>query len=429
QAAQFDLIILETSGTGQSDAEIVDLVDTGVYVMTAEFGAPTQLEKIAMLDYADLVALNKAEKQGAQDALAYVRKQYQRNHEAFDRSPESMPVYATIASRFNDPGVNHFYNQLLKALETRRPDLDGRFRPIDADRRMASGNMDMEIIPSDRRRYLAEIADTLDKYHIEAEKQAGLARDLQALERSIALLSGPSQNEKNSDMNTDIVAEDIIEASSETQSEAAGEVARLRRLADSIQSRINPEVLQFIQKWPRTREAYRQEEFRFKVRDREIVQQLKYHSLSGLGIPVIALPAYESAYELVRYFYKENLPGSFPYTAAVFPFRKQGEDPTRMFAGEGGPERTNIRFHYLTHTESTAEDAAHTDESTTSTDQGTAAAEQSAHTKTAPSVARLSTAFDSVTLYGEDPARRPDIYGKVGNSGVSVPTLDDCKKL
>ncbi|MCE9598198.1 MAG: methylmalonyl-CoA mutase family protein [Spirochaetia bacterium] len=358
----FDLIMVETSGSGQSDSEITALADVNLYAMTPEFGAPTQLEKIAMLDFADLVALNKGDRSGAKDALIHVRKQFQRNHNRFSESPETMPVYATVASRFQDPGVSKLHSALADILRSKGFDFKncakGENQQLDTT----------EIIAANRLRYLSEISETVRDYHREGQKQASLAADLQSLKRTRALLETNELSQK--------LDEKITE----------------------IQRNIKPDVLAWLERWPQVRQSYQGSELKYKIRDTEMTQELGYITLSGLRVPLVALPTTESQGDLVKYSYRENLPGSFPFTASVFPFRKPDEDPIRMFAGEGGPERTNTRFHYLT---------------------GGAR----------KSFTRLSTAFDSVTLYGENPAIRPDIYGKIGNSGVSVPSLDDCKRL
>lgn len=387
QSAGFDLIILETSGAGQSDAQVVKLADLSLYVMTAEFGAPTQLEKIAMLDYADLVGLNKAEKRGAEDAVRHVQKQFQRNHQRFSEDVSAMPVYATIASRFNDTGVNRLYDALLERL-TERCDAAGAWKRIGALAADAERGDDIEIIPARRSRYLSEISDTVRSYHATAREHIALARDLEALMRT-------------------------REHFAKTAADGAREPAAPPGLGTAIaelRARLDPALLAWLESWPETKKRYQQSALKYRVRDRELSQDLKYRTLSGLDLPIVALPPYESWGELARYYYAENLPGSFPYAASVFPFRKPDEDPTRMFAGEGGPERTNARFHYLTG--GRAADAG---------GEGLDSAP--------PPAARLSTAFDSVTLYGEDPDVRPDIYGKVGNAGVSVPALDDAKRL
>lgn len=358
--AGFDLVVIETSGSGQSDAEIADIADVNLYAMTPEFGAPTQLEKIAMLDYAHIVALNKGDRAGALDALTHVRKQYQRNHTRFGEALDAMPVYPTVASRFQDSGVTALYNALAEKLKERA---SSTFRKLE---RVGPDVDTTDILPAARLRYLSEIAGTVRGYHEEGRTQARLARDIQALRRSKELLPAAA-----SEIDAEIQALDL---------------------------KLLPSVRDWLLAWPARREAYSGESMVFKVRDKNIEQALKFKTLSGLGVPLVAVPRTESAEDLVLYKYKENLPGEFPFTASVFPFRKQDEDPIRMFAGEGGPERTNTRFHYLTG-------------------------------GSQKSFVRLSTAFDSVTLYGDDPDLRPDIYGKIGNSGVSVPTLDDAKRL
>ncbi|MEQ9363155.1 MAG: methylmalonyl-CoA mutase family protein, partial [Leptospirales bacterium] len=383
QAASFDLILLETSGTGQSDDEVTRLADRTLYVMTAEFGAPTQLEKIAMLDFADVVALNKAEKRGSADAVRHVQKQFQRNHTLFDRPVESMPVHATVASRFNDPGVNALYNALLNALSGKTA------RELKAIVASDENNGDIEIIEASRARYLSEIAETVRGYHGDAAKNIARAHDLDAVRRSMALLQKKSGDGLSP--NSEMASKNPV-------------IAALREQETEIFEAMEPRLRKFLAAWPQTREALRAEEFQYKIRDTILTQPLRSETLSGLQLPAVALPPYESLGELARYYYKENLPGNFPFTASVFPFRRAGEDPTRMFAGEGGPERTNTRFHYLA-----------------------GSGDQAPGEAAGP--ARLSTAFDSVTLYGEDPHHRPDIYGKVGNSGVSIPSLDDCKRL
>ncbi len=360
KAGGADIIIVETSGIGQSDAGIVEVSDVSVYVMTPEFGAPSQLEKIDMLDHADMVVLNKFERRGAEDAFRDVRKQVKRNHEAFHLQDDELPVFGTIASQFNDPGVNAAYRHLLgllsaksgRALVSSIPDPGLRASP---PRR--------RIVPPERGRYLGEIADTCRGYRREAEAQAELARRRQALERAAAEFDG-----------------DV----------AAALVAR----RDSIKLAEDSEAA--LVAYPRLVERYRQDTYTYQVRGRDITQSLVSESLSRLKIPRIATPRFADHGDIVRWTALENFPGFFPYTAGVFPLKRQGEDPKRMFAGEGGPAKTNARFHYLC--------------------QG-----ETAH--------RLSTAFDSVTLYGADPDERPDIYGKIGESGVSVPTLDDMKIL
>ena len=365
KAAQYDLIILETSGIGQSDTEIVDFSDASLYVMTPEYGAATQLEKIDMLDFADLIAINKFDKRGAQDALRDVKKQYQRNRQRWDKDPDSMPVYGTIASQFNDPGTNQLYKALIAQLNT-KCDLHWESKleiPVGESEKIF-------IIPPARVRYLSEITDNNRKYDRWAETQEDLARRLFVLQETKSLL----QKNKSSDL----VIQDIEKTISELEKDLDGMTKRI------------------IESWPAKKENYGNDEFVFKVRDKEIRQKTYSESLSHIKIKKVSLPKYKDLGEIVRWSLQENVPGEFPYTAGVYPFKRKEEDPTRMFAGEGGPERTNKRFHYVS-------------------------VDMPAN--------RLSTAFDSVTLYGEDPDYRPDIYGKVGNSGVSICSLDDAKKL
>ena len=353
----FDLIILETSGIGQSDSEIVDHADTSVYVMTPEFGAASQLEKIDMLDFANLIVINKFDKRGSLDALRDVRKQYQRNHDLWHEDVATMPVFGTIASQFNDPGVNAVYNELMDKLWPKQETED-----------LQEGeSIKQYIIPPARVRYLSEITETIRKYDDETEAQSDVARKLYGLESSIALVGDASEA-----------------------------VAALEKAKENLGQDLSRENLEIIQNWDKKKESYTTENFVYKVRDKEIKIENFTKSLSQNDIPKVVLPKYKDWGEILRWSRQENVPGEFPFTAGVFPFKRKGEDPTRMFAGEGGPERTNKRFHYLS--------------------QGMPAK-------------RLSTAFDSVTLYGEDPNYRPDIYGKVGNSGVNVSSLNDAKKL
>jgi len=364
QAAGFDLVILETSGIGQSDTEIIDHSDLSLYVMTPEYGAATQLEKIDMLDFADLISLNKFDKRGALDALRDVKKQYQRNHLLFDKHPDTMPVFGTVASQFNDPGLNSLYIQLLKSIKERTG--------VNFETKLEeSGELSEKvyIIPPKRVRYLSEIADSVRNYNEWALKQRDLAHRWQSLSES-------SQITKEAD-----------------DKETA---EKLEKLADIERQKLDIKTLQIIENWDEKKKTYKDKVYRYKVRDNEIEIDTHTTSLSQLQIPKISLPVFKSWGEIVRWSLLENVPGEFPYAAGVFPFKREEEDPTRMFAGEGGPERTNRRFHYVSF-------------------------EMPAR--------RLSTAFDSVTLYGEDPARRPDIYGKIGNAGVSVACLDDAKKL
>ena len=364
RAAGFDLIIAETSGIGQGDAGIVPFVDLSLYVMTPEFGAASQLEKIDMLDFADLVAINKFDRNGAEDALRDVRKQVQRNREAFGVDAKAMPVFGTIASRFNDDGVTALYQGILDALRTAGKGRWDSGLPMVAAK--VSGKA-RAIIPPERARYLAEIAETVRDYHAHAAEQVRIARERQQLVETKRLLGGKAK--------------------------AAGD---LDALIAEREAALDPPAKKLLEIWPTVVENYSGDEYVVKIRDREIRTRLTYTSLSGNKIPKVALPRYQDHGEILRFLLAENLPGSFPYTAGVFAFKREGEDPTRMFAGEGDPKRTNQRFHYL------SKDSA---------------------------AKRLSTAFDSVTLYGWDPDERPDIYGKVGTSGVSIATLDDMKVL
>jgi methylmalonyl-CoA mutase len=369
KVAGFDLIIVETSGIGQGDAAIVPLVDTTLYVMTPEFGAASQLEKIDMLDFADFVAINKFDRKGAADALRDVSKQYQRNRERFDQRPDQMPVYGTQASRFNDDGVTALYQGMLPRLAELGLRVDpakGRLPRIEA----RHSSSQVVIVPPARVRYLADISTTVRGYKERARAASRLAREAQQLRESRRMLAEAK------------TGGDALEA---LESQAA-----LR------EERIDPHSRKLLAMWPDMVKAYSGDEYVVKIRDKEIRTELTRLSLSGTKIRKVALPAYEDHGELLKWLLLENVPGSFPYTAGVFAFKREGEDPTRMFAGEGDPFRTNRRFKLLS--------------------EGMPAK-------------RLSTAFDSVTLYGHDPDLRPDIYGKVGNSGVSIATLEDMKVL
>ena len=364
KVAGFGLVLVETSGIGQGDSGIVPLVDASLYVMTPEYGAASQLEKIDMLDFADFVAINKFDRKGAEDALRDVRKQYQRNRKHFDRSPGEMPVYGTIASRFNDDGVTALYQGILPALVEHGLKVGpGALPPITA--RASSGRN--AIVPPARNRYLAEVADTLRGYHARVADQSRLARERQQLLGAKAMLAAAGKDGG------------IVDP-----------------LVDRKNRELDPYSKRLLEEWPQTRTSYAGDEQVVKVRHREIHTRLNTVSLSGTRVPKVALPRFEDDGEILRWRMRENLPGSFPFTAGVFAFKRENEDPTRMFAGEGDPFRTNRRFHLLS--------------------------------KDMPAK-RLSTAFDSVTLYGFDPDLRPDIYGKVGNSGVSIATLDDMKAL
>ncbi len=370
KAAGFDLIIAETAGIGQGDSLIVDMVDISVYVMTAEFGAASQLEKIDMLDFADIVVVNKFEKRGGEDAVRDVRKQVQRNRMAFEKAPEEMPVYGTIASKFNDDGVTALYHGLLDTISEKTGVAFASQLSRPATRVSSSKTI---IIPPERTRYLAEIADTVRHYHRRTDDQADLLRRVWHLEETARTLSA------------------------ETPGDTTGELlAPLNQATAKARQALDPETTALVEGWKKTQKAYQQDELVYQVRDREIRVPLFSESLCRKKIPKIALPHFKDPGEIYRWLRRENLPGYFPYTAGVFPIKRVGEDPTRMFAGEGDPARTNRRFKLLS-----AESAAK----------------------------RLSTAFDSVTLYGYDPDPRPDIYGKVGTSGVSVCTLDDVKVL
>jgi methylmalonyl-CoA mutase len=360
----FDLIVVETSGIGQGESGIVPLVDTSVYVMTPEFGAASQLEKIDMLDFADFVAINKFDRKGSEDALRDVRKQYQRNHQWFAQSTDSMPVYGTMASRFNDDGVTALYQAIVPRLQEKGLKLGPKKLPAVAVKASSRGRA---IVPPERVRYLAEISGTLRDYHQFIQEQSQIARERQSLALAKTLFVDSGRSPDGFD--------ELIAAKG---------------------TALDPASVKLLGQWPKTLELYAQPEYIVRIRDKEIRTKLTYESLSGSKIRKVSLPRFEDQGEILRFLLKENLPGSFPYTAGVFAFKREGEDPTRMFAGEGDAFRTNQRFKRVS--------------------EG-----MPAH--------RLSTAFDSVTLYGWDPDLRPDIYGKVGNSGVSIATLDDMKVL
>ncbi len=369
KAAGYDLIIVETSGIGQSDTEITEHCDVSLYVMTPEFGAATQLEKIDMLDFADLVAINKFDKRGAQDALRDVRKQYKRNHNLFSAADDSLPIFGTMASQFNDPGMNNLFASLIDKVQSKTGvDFKAKMHLTDGQ------SEKIYIIPPDRTRYLAEIAEASTAYNQWVNEQCDIAQKLYQLRGTIDLYNNATLSLSKGDI--------------DTQS--------LEATYTHLEEKLDGECKRLLREWPETKKKYKEEFFVYKVRDKEIKQALYYESLSKIKVPKVSLPRYEAWGDILRWLLTENLPGEFPYAAGVFPLKREGEDPTRMFAGEGGPERTNKRFHYVS-------------------------LGQPAH--------RLSTAFDSVTLYGEDPHIRPDIYGKIGNSGVSIATLDDAKKL
>lgn len=367
KAANYDLIILETSGIGQSDTEILDHSDVSLYVMTPEYGAATQLEKIDMLDFADVIALNKFDKRGALDALRDVRKQFQRNHNLWEKPVDEMPVFGTIASQFNDPGMNTLYKVIMdKVKEKTNAPLDSKF---EITKEMSEK---IFVIPPDRTRYLSEISENNRNFDKWVNKQVDVADKLYGLQRSIETLQASSMDDK------DRLVKGVQEA------------------FETVKRDLDPHNWQILEAWEAKKAAYAAPEFIFKVRDKELRMATHTESLSHTQVPKVALPKFKSWGDILRWSLQENVPGEFPYTSGLFPFKREGEDPTRMFAGEGGPERTNRRFHYVS---------------------------------LGMPAKRLSTAFDSVTLYGNDPDLRPDIYGKVGNSGVSICCLDDAKKL
>jgi len=360
KASGYDFILVETSGIGQGDAAITDITDLSMYVMTAEFGAPTQLEKIDMIDFADFIVINKFEQQGSEDALSQVRKQYERSHLLFHQDQEKYPVFGTIASQFNDDGTNALFAAIIDKLNV---DYDWN-EEIDFERNVIAEKQNM-IITNERRHYLRAIATHVRDYHKNVKKQSDIARKLYQLEGTKEILG--EGNHENVD-----------------------------KAIESYEEELNPKSKKLLNSWDETKERYAGEKMSYTVRNKEFEMDIVTESLSGLKVPKVAFPKFIDWGERLTWLLKENVPGAFPFTAGVFPFKRKGEDPTRQFAGEGTPERTNRRFHYL----SKGEEAK-----------------------------RLSTAFDSVTLYGEDPAERPDIYGKVGESGVNICTLEDMKKL
>ena len=367
KVAKYDLIIIETSGIGQSDTEILDHSDVSLYVMTPEYGAATQLEKIDMLDFANVIALNKFDKRGGLDALRDVRKQYQRNHNLWDDSVDSMPVYGTIASQFNDPGMNSLYKVIMDKIVsmTNAPLVSSLVITSEMSEKIY-------VIPPERTRYLSEISENNRAYDNWVNKQVEVAENLYGLHVSM-------QSIKNSEMED----KDRL-------------IKQLQEVFEKEKLNFDPKNWAFLQEWEAKKQTFKDPIFKFNVRDKVLNIQTHTTSLSQTQLPKVASPKYRSWGDILRWGLQENFPGEFPYTAGLFPFKREGEDPTRMFAGEGGPERTNKRFHYVS--------------------LGLPAK-------------RLSTAFDSVTLYGNDPAIRPDIYGKIGNSGVSICCLDDAKKL
>ncbi len=387
KAAKYDIIILETSGIGQSDTEIMDHSDVSLYVMTPEFGAATQLEKIDMLDFADLVALNKFDKRGALDALRDVKKQYQRNHNLWDVNPDEMPVFGTIASQFNDPGMNTLYKSIMdKIVEKTSSDLKSTF---EITREMSEK---IFVIPPHRTRYLSEIAENNRKYDETALSQEQVAQKLYGIYKTIETVS----NKKPELNKAGIDDASVLPSATAPYDENRIFLNLLLNQFDKVKMDLDPYNWEMILTWNEKVNKYKNPVYTFKVRDREIKMATHTESLSHSQIPKVALPKYQAWGDILRWCLQENVPGEFPFTAGLYPFKREGEDPSRMFAGEGGPERTNKRFHYVS--------------------AGLPAK-------------RLSTAFDSVTLYGNDPHIRPDIYGKIGNAGVSICCLDDAKKL
>lgn len=383
KAAGYDLILLETSGIGQSDTEILEHSDASLYVMTPEFGAATQLEKIDMLDFADVVAINKFDKRGALDALRDVKKQYQRNHGLWHSDLESLPVFGTIASQFNDPGMNTLYRELMNKIDEKT---DSKLNSSFLTNRDTSEKI--YIIPPGRVRYLSEISESNRSYDQKAESQVEVAQNLYGIFKTLSYVSNSKLT-----LNKFGIEDDFMQNVPEERAQFA---KLLLGEFDRVKMDLDPYNWEIITGWKDTVNKYKQPVYAFKVRDKEIKVETHTESLSHTQIPKIALPKYEAWGDILRWCLQENVPGEFPYTAGLYPFKRAGEDPTRMFAGEGGPERTNRRFHYVS--------------------MGLPAK-------------RLSTAFDSVTLYGNDPDHRPDIYGKIGNAGVSICCLDDAKKL
>ena len=363
KVANYDLIILETSGIGQSDTEIIDHSDISLYVMTPEYGAATQLEKIDMLDFADIISINKCDKKGSLDAIKDVKKQYQRNNTRFDEDVNNMPVFGTIASQFNDPGTNALYKAIIDKLsEKKLINFKSKFKVTN------DISEKIFVIPPNRVRYLSEIAENNKAYDKWVDEQKAIAQQLYALQTALDILNESSDDAKK----------------------------QIKKEHKRLSLKLDPNNKNLIETWKKVQKKYKDKIFKYKVREKELSIKTHSQSLSGSAIPKIALPKYEGWGDLLRWQLQENVPGKFPYTAGLFPFKREGEDPTRMFAGEGGPERTNKRFHLV------------------SLDMP---------------AKRLSTAFDSVTLYGNDPHNRPDIYGKIGNAGVSICCLDDLKKL
>ncbi len=384
KASGFDLIILETSGIGQSDTEIIEHSDVSLYVMTPEFGAATQLEKIDMLDFADLVAINKFDKRGALDAVRDVKKQYKRNHNLWEAKEDDLPVFGTIASQFNDPGMNRLYNAImLQITEKTKVNFKSTFSLS------KEVSEKIYVIPPSRTRYLSEIAESNRTYDKTVEAQAKVAQQLYGIFKTLETVTGCEPVLEATGLG--------LEASATIGNEEKRDFVRLLLAEfDSLKLNLDPHNWKILREWSKKKDAYKNPIYRFTVRGKELEIATHTTSLSHLEIPKIALPKYTAWGDILKWILQENLPGAFPFAAGLYPFKRTQEDPTRMFAGEGGPERTNRRFHYVS--------------------MGLPAK-------------RLSTAFDSVTLYGNDPDYRPDIYGKIGNAGVSICCLDDAKKL
>lgn len=391
KASKFDLIILETSGIGQSGSEIVEHCDLPMYVMTPEFGAATQLEKIDMLDFADIVAVNKFDKRGALDALRDVKKQYVRNHNLWEVEEDELPVYGTIASQFNDPGMNTLYRKVIDALvEKTGASFNSSFQ--------LSHNLSEKIfiIPPSRTRYLSEIADNNRNYDKDVNEQVEIAQKLYGIYKTICSVGNVTEENELSNLLKSGIDQEQILNKVQDDNEKITLIELLFKEFDRVKMSLKAYNWEYILNWEAKIQKYKAPIYTFKVRDKEVKIDTHTESLSHLQIPKVALPKYKAWGDMLRWCLQENVPGEFPYTSGLYPFKRVGEDPARMFAGEGGPERTNRRFHYVS--------------------MGMPAK-------------RLSTAFDSVTLYGNDPDNRPDIYGKIGNAGVSICCLDDAKKL
>ncbi|TMU57268.1 methylmalonyl-CoA mutase family protein [Flagellimonas algicola] len=391
KAAQYDLIILETSGIGQSDTEILEHSDVSLYVMTPEFGAATQLEKIDMLDFADVVAINKFDKRGALDALRDVKKQYMRNHGLWDAKEDDLPIYGTIASQFNDPGMNQLYKVVMDTLVNKTN------TPLKSNWAISDEMSEkIFVIPPARTRYLSEIAENNRSYDIRVASQTKIAQKLYGIFLTLTSILDLDENEAQSNLLSKRgLDEEKVYTFLKNENEKDF-IALMIKEFDKVKMNLDPHNWEIILQWKKKVNRYKSETYSFDVRGREVKIQTHTTSLSASQIPKVALPRYKAWGDILSWNLQENVPGEFPFTAGLYPFKREGEDPTRMFAGEGGPERTNRRFHYV------------------SLDMP---------------AKRLSTAFDSVTLYGSDPDHRPDIYGKIGNAGVSICCLDDAKKL